>query len=128
MRIRITSLLVDDQQKALSFYTNVLGFVKKTDVPLGNHSWLTVVAPDEQDGVELLLEPIEFEPARTYQKALFEAGIPLVSFQVDSVEQEHTRLVQAGVVFSVPPTQFGPALVAVFQDTCGNNVQLTQLI
>ena len=120
--------MVDDQQKALRFYTNILGFVKKRDVPLGEHSWLTVVSKEEQDGVELLLEPMAFAPARIYQRALFDAGIPLTSFSVDDIDKEYKRLLQAGVEFSMPPTQMGPVKVAVLNDTCGNNIQLAQML
>ncbi|GAB3496798.1 methylglyoxalase [Spirosoma knui] len=128
MRIKTTSVLVDDQPKALAFYTDILGFVKKTDIPLGDHSWLTVVAKDEQDGVELLLEPIAFEPARTYQKALFDAGIPAASFQVDDVDKEYERLKDLGVVFTMSPTQMGVVKLAVLQDTCGNTIQIAQML
>jgi predicted enzyme related to lactoylglutathione lyase len=119
--------MVDDQEKALAFYTGVLGFVKKTDIPLGEHKWLTVVSSQEQDGPELLLEPMAFAPARVYQKALFEAGIPITMFNVDNISTEYDRLVKAGVKFSMPPTEMGPATIAVFDDTCGNNVQIVQV-
>lgn len=127
MNIRLTSVLVADQDHALTFYTQVLGFIKKTDVPLGEHKWLTVVAPDERNGVELLLEPIAFAPARAYQQALFEAGIPLTIFHVENIEQEYERLLGHGVTFSMPPTPMGPTILAVFADTCGNHLQLVQL-
>ena len=127
MKIKVTSLLVEDQEKALTFYTEVLGFVKKTEVPLGEHKWLTVVSNEERDGVELLLEPMAFAPARIYQKALFEAGIPLTAFNVDHIQSEYERLVNLGVVFSMKPTTMGPVTIAVFDDTCGNNIQLVQL-
>jgi catechol 2,3-dioxygenase-like lactoylglutathione lyase family enzyme len=128
MRIRLTSVMVKDQDKALKFYTEVLGFVKKRDVPLGKHKWLTVVSKDEQDGVELLLEPMDFEPARVYQKALFDAGIPLTAFHVDDIEKEYERLKDLNVVFSMPPTMMGPVKIAVLNDTCGNNIQLVQVV
>ena len=128
MRITLTSLLVDDQEKALKFYTEVLGFVKKTEVPLGEHKWLTVVAKEEQDGVELVLEPIAFEPAKVYQQELFKAGIPLTAFNVDSVDKEYERLASMGVIFSMKPTEMGPTKLAVFSDTCGNNIQIFQLL
>jgi len=128
MRITFTSLLVDDQEKALKFYTEVLGFVKKTEVPLGEHKWLTVVAKEEQDGVELVLEPIAFEPAKVYQQELFKAGIPLTAFNVDSVDKEYERLASMGVIFSMKPTEMGPTKLAVFSDTCGNNIQIFQLL
>jgi predicted enzyme related to lactoylglutathione lyase len=128
MKIKLMSLLVDDQDKALKFYTNTLGFVKKTEVPLGEHKWLTVVSKEEQDGVELVLEPMAFEPARVYQKALREAGIPLAAFLVDDVEKEFERLTQLGVEFSMKPTQMGPVKITVLSDTCGNNIQLYQML
>ena len=128
MRITLTSLLVDDQEKALKFHTDVLGFVKKTEVPLGEHKWLTVVAKEEQDGVELVLEPIAFEPAKVYQQELFKAGIPLTAFNVDSVDKEYERLASQGVIFSMKPTEMGPTKLAVFSDTCGNNIQIFQLL
>lgn len=127
MKIGITSVLVDNQDKALKFYTEVLGFIKKTEVPMGEHKWLTVVSPEARDGVELLLEPMGFAPARVYQKALFDAGIPLTSFQVDDVQKEYERMLNLGVKFSMKPTKMGPATVAVFEDTCGNNIQIAQL-
>lgn len=128
MKIRVTSVMVDNQDKALKFYTEVLGFVKKTEVPLGEHKWLTVVSKEEQDGVELLLEPMGFEPAKVYQKALFEAGIPLTAFNVDDLDKEYERLLKLGVVFSTPPTQMGTVKLAVLNDTCGNNIQLVQIL
>lgn len=120
--------MVDNQEKALKFYTEVLGFVKKTEVPLGEHKWLTVVSKEEQDGVELLLEPMGFEPAKVFQKALFEAGIPLTAFNVDNLDKEYERLLKLGVVFSMPPTQMGTVKLAVLNDTCGNNIQLVQVL
>ena len=128
MKIKLTSVLVDDQEKALKFYTETLGFVKKRDIPMGEHKWLTVVSKEEQDGVELVLEPMGFPPARTYQKALFEAGIPLTAFQVTDLEQEYQRLCKAGVSFSMAPTAMGPTKLAVFNDTCGNNIQIFQIL
>jgi len=122
------SLLVDDQEKALKFYTETLGFVKKTEVPMGEHKWLTVVAADEQDGVELVLEPLAFPPAKTFQKALFDAGIPQTAFQVDDVEEQYRRLLDLGVSFSVQPTAMGPVRIAVLDDTCGNNIQLFEML
>jgi predicted enzyme related to lactoylglutathione lyase len=128
MKIKLTSVLVDDQEKALKFYTEVLGFIKKTEVPLGKHKWLTVVSKEEQDGVELVLEPIAFEPAKIYQKELFNAGIPLTAFNVDNLDKEYERLVNLGVIFSMKPTEMGPTKLAVFSDTCGNNIQIFQVI
>jgi catechol 2,3-dioxygenase-like lactoylglutathione lyase family enzyme len=126
MRINLTSVMVDDQDKALKFYTEVLGFVKKTEVPLGKFKWLTVVSPEGPEGVELLLEPNENPAAKTFQKALFEGGIPLTSFAVDDVQKEYARLKDLGVVFRREPTQMGPVIVAVFEDTCGNLIQIAQ--
>jgi len=127
MKIKLVSVLVQDQDKALKFYTEVLRFVKKTEVPLGDHKWLTVVSPEEQDGAEVVLEPMAFEPAKTYQKALFEAGIPLTAFHVVDVQKEFERLEKLGVKFSMSPTKMGPATLAVFDDTCGNNIQIVQV-
>jgi predicted enzyme related to lactoylglutathione lyase len=127
MKVRWTSLLVDDQEKALKFYTEILGFMKKTDVPMGEHSWLTVVSKEEPGGVEVVLEPMAFAPAKVYQKALKHAGIPWTMFHVDNVQSEFERLEKLGVKFSMKPTQMGPSTLAVFDDTCGNNIQLIQL-
>ena len=126
MKIRLLSILVADQTHALQFYTDTLGFVKKTDVPLGEHRWLTVIAPTEPDGVELVLEPLGFAPARTYQQALYAAGIPLTAFHVADVQREYARLRALGVRFSMPPTEMGAVTLAVFDDTCGNHIQLVQ--
>jgi catechol 2,3-dioxygenase-like lactoylglutathione lyase family enzyme len=124
MRINLTSVLVDDQAKALRFYTDVLGFVKKTEIPLGEHAWLTVVSPDEPEGTELALEPDEHPAARPFKQALVEDGIPYTSFAVDDVQAEYERLVALGVHFSQPPTAMGPVTTAVFDDTCGNLIQI----
>jgi predicted enzyme related to lactoylglutathione lyase len=128
MKIKLTSVLVNNQQKALKFYTEVLGFVKKTEIPLGEHTWLTVVSRQEQDGVELVLEPLGFPPAATFQKALFEAGIPWTAFNVDNVDEEYKRLTDLGVSFSMPPTEMGTTKLAVFNDTCGNNIQVYEVL
>ena len=127
MKVRLTSVMVDNQEKALRFYTEVLGFIKKTEVPLGEHKWLTVVSKEEPDGVEVLLEPTGFAPAKVYQKALKEAGIPLTQFYVDNIQSEFERLERSGVKFSMKPTAMGPVTIAVFDDTCGNNIQLVQM-
>ena len=127
MKVKITSVMVDNQDKALKFYTEVLGFIKKTEVPLGDHKWLTVVSKEEPDGVEVLLEPMGFAPAKIYQKALKDSGIPLTQFYVDDIQSEHERLEKLGVRFSMKPTQMCPATIAVFDDTCGNNIQLVQV-
>ena len=126
MKIILTSVIVDDQDKALKFYTEVLGFVKKNDIPVGEARWLTVVSPEGPDDVELLLEPMGFPPARTYQKALFEAGIPLTSFAADDIQKEYERMKKLGVVFKTAPTKMGPVTIAVFEDTCGNLIQMAQ--
>lgn len=126
MRITVTSVPVNDQEKALQFYTKKLGFVKKRDIPMGEHRWLTLVSPEEQDGVELLLEPIGFEPAKVFQKALFDAGIPWTSFNVEDIDAEFLRLKQLGVAFSTEPTVMGTVKLAVLEDTCGNHIQIVQ--
>ncbi len=128
MKIKLTSVMVEDQEKALKFYTEVLGFTKKTEIPMGEHKWLTVVSDEEPDGVELLLEPLGFAPARIFQKALFEAGIPLTAFNVDDIDKEFERLSGLGVEFSMPPTEMGASSIAIFNDTCGNNIQIFQLL
>ena len=128
MKTKVTSVPVDDQDKALKLYTEILGFVKKTEIPLGEHKWLTVVSNEERDGVELLLEPMGFPPAKVYQKQLFDAGIPWTAFNVDDIDKEYNRLKSLGVVFSMEPTQMGPSRLAVFSDTCGNNIQLVQIL
>jgi len=127
MKIKLSSLTVSNQDKALLFYTEKLGFIKKTEIPMGEHRWLTVVSPEERDGTELVLEPLGFEPSKVYQKQLFEAGIPATAFQVDDINAEYERLTGLGVTFSMKPTQMGPVTIAVFDDTCGNNLQIYQL-
>jgi catechol 2,3-dioxygenase-like lactoylglutathione lyase family enzyme len=124
MRITITSVLVDDQAKALQFYTDVLGFEKKHDVPMGAHRWLTVVSPQEPDGPELLLEPDEHPAARPFKEALTRDGIPATSFSVDDVDQEFERLTKLGVRFTRQPVNMGPVTTAVLDDTCGNLIQI----
>jgi catechol 2,3-dioxygenase-like lactoylglutathione lyase family enzyme len=124
MKIHLTSVLVDDQAKALSFYTEVLGFVKKTDIPLGSHRWLTVVSPDDPDGPELVLEPDEHPAARPFKQALVRDGIPFTSFAVDDVEGEFQRLRREGVRFTQEPTAMGPVTTAVLDDGCGNLIQI----
>ncbi|MCR9944019.1 VOC family protein [Vibrio owensii] len=126
MRVSLTSVPVDDQDKALDFYTNVLGFIKKTEVPIGEHKWLTVVSPQEQSGVELLLEPMAFGPTKVYQASLKEAGIPWTSFAVDDLNGEYERLTALGVQFSIEPREAGTVMIAVLDDTCGNYIQLMQ--
>jgi catechol 2,3-dioxygenase-like lactoylglutathione lyase family enzyme len=118
---------VDDQEKALAFYTNVLGFVKKTDIPMGAARWLTVVSPDDPDGVELLLEPEGHPAARPYKRALVDDGIPFTSFAVEDVHREYERLRSAGVHFTQPPVAMGPVTTAVLDDTCGNLIQIATM-
>ena len=124
MRIKVTSVFVDDQDKALKFYTDVLGFMKKTEIPLGEHSWLTVVSPDDPDGIELLLEPDGHPAVGPFRDALVSDGIPMASFTVDDVRAETERLRKRGVVFTQEPLQYGPVTTAVFDDTCGNLIQI----
>lgn len=124
MRINLTSVHVDGQRAALSFYVDVLGFTKHRDVPLGEDSWLTVVSPEAPHGPELLLEPAGHPAVKPYRDALAEDGIPTAQFTVQDVEAEYTRLTSMGVVFTQPPTDVGAAVIAVFDDTCGNLIQL----
>jgi catechol 2,3-dioxygenase-like lactoylglutathione lyase family enzyme len=124
MRINVMSVLVDDQAKALRFYTEVLGFVKKNEIPLGGVAWLTVVSPEDPDGTELSLEPDAHPAARPFKQALVEDGIPFTSFAVADVAAEYQRLVGHGVQFTQPPTDMGPVTTAVFDDTCGNLIQI----
>lgn len=129
MRIRVVSVPVSDQEAALKFYTEKLGFEKKLDIPVGGgNRWLTVVSADETDGPQILLEPApnHFEPAKTYQKELYDAGIPWTQFEVDDVDKEYQRLMAKDVSFSMIPTNVGTAIVAILDDTCGNRIQLVQ--
>jgi catechol 2,3-dioxygenase-like lactoylglutathione lyase family enzyme len=124
MSINLTSVLVDDQDKALRFYTEVLGFVTKTDQPMGEHRWLTVVSAEDPDGVQLLLEPDAHPAARPFKEALVADGIPFTSFAVRDVEQEVERLRGLGVAFTQEPLRIGPVTTAVLDDTCGNLIQI----
>ena len=126
MRIRIASIFVADQAKALTFYTETLGFQKKTDIPLGEHRWLTVVAPENAEGTELLLEPNVHPAAKTFQKAIFDDKIPATILFVDDMDGEFARLQGLGVEFTTKPTKMGEVTIAVFNDTCGNLIQLAQ--
>jgi catechol 2,3-dioxygenase-like lactoylglutathione lyase family enzyme len=126
MRIYVTSVGVDDQDKALAFYTDVLGFVKKTEIPLGAARWLTVVSPDDRDGTELLLEPDGHPAVVPFKRALVEDGIPFTSFAVDHVQAEYARLRARGVRFTQEPTEMGGMTMAVFDDTCGNLIQIVK--
>lgn len=130
MKVQVVSVPVQDQAKALEFYTEKLGFVKKVDIALSSDSrWLTVVSKEQVDGPEILLEPSvnHFEPAKVYQKALFEAGIPYTQFNVSNVQNEYDRLVELGVDFRMKPTDAGTVIIAIFDDTCGNYIQLVQM-
>ncbi len=126
MKIIVTSVFVQDQDKALEFYTKMLGFVKKHDVPSGEYRWITLVSPDSQDGTELLLEPNEHPAAKEYQKKLFADGIPVTMFGVADVREEYQRLTERGVEFTMKPTEMGDITIAVFDDTCGNLIQIIE--
>ena len=127
MKIAMTSVFVDDQEKALRFYTDVLGFVTKHDIPMGEHRWLTVTSAESPDGVELVLEPDAHPAARPFKEALVADGIPFTAFAVDDVQAEYERLTAAGVVFTQPPVDMGPVTTAVLDDTCGNLVQIASM-
>lgn len=127
MKISHTSIFVDDQDKALAFYTDKMGFVKKHDVPVGEFKWLTVVSPEEPDGTELLLEPNDNPVASTYQKGLFEQSIPITAFTVSDIQAEYERLKGLGVEFTMEPTNAGTTTIAVLNDTCGNLIQIFQM-
>ena len=126
MRIHLTSVFVDDQQKALRFYTETLGFRVKHNIPLGDHAWITVVSEEAPEGTELLLEPDEHPAVGPFRRAMVEDGIPSTSFAVDNLEAEHERLVARGVRFVQPPTDLGSVITAVFDDSCGNLIQITE--
>ena len=126
MRIHVTSVIVDDQKKALRFYTEVLGFEKKTEIPMGEYSWLTVVSPEEPDGTELVLEPDAHPAAGPFRSALVADGIPYTSFAVANAQAEFERLSEMGVRFTQPPVDHGTVVVAVFDDTCGNLIQIAE--
>ncbi|MDE2645409.1 MAG: VOC family protein [Bacteroidota bacterium] len=126
MRINLASIFVDDQQKALHFYTETLGFRLKHNIPLGEYAWITVVSKEALEGTELLLEPAEHPAVDPFRKALMEDGIPYTSFAVNDVEAEHERLVAKGVRFMQPPTDLGNVIIAVFDDTCGNLIQIME--
>lgn len=128
MQITLASLFVEDQSRALAFYTSVLGFQKKHDIPMGEYRWLTVTSPEGVAGVELVLEPMAFAPARTFQKALFDAGIPATAFMTSNIAAEFQKLKAAGVKFRGEPTRMGPVTVVLFEDTCGNLINLVQAL
>lgn len=126
MRIKLTSIMVDDQDKALRFYTEVLGFKKKHDIPVGEYRWITVTSPEGPDDLELALEPNANPAGRTFQEAMFSQGIPLAAFEVTDIAREFARLTAKGVAFTQQPSEAGPVTLAVFVDTCGNLIQLYQ--
>jgi predicted enzyme related to lactoylglutathione lyase len=127
MKIIVTSIFVDDQDKALEFYSETLGFVKKHDVPTGEFRWITLVSPEDQKGTELLLEPNNHPAAKEYQKKLFAEGIPVTMFGVADIHAEYKRLMEKGVKFTMEPTKMGEVTIAVFDDTCGNLIQILQM-
>lgn len=126
MKIIVTSIFVQDQDEALTFYSEILGFVKKTDIPMGKYRWITLVSPDDQNGTELLLEPNDHPAAKEYQKKIFADGIPATMFGVADVRKEYSRLLDLGVKFTMEPTDMGAVTIAVFDDTCGNLIQIAQ--
>jgi len=126
MQIKFSSVLVDDQAKALAFYTDVLGFEKLSDIPMGEARWLTVTSPDGVEGAEVVLEPMAFPPAREYQRALYDAGIPATAFITKDIRGEYARLKERGVVFRGEPTALGAITMVLFEDTCGNLLNLVQ--
>ncbi len=126
MRISLSSITVTDQEAALIFYTDVLGFEKCNDIPMGKYRWLTVTSPEGVDGVELVLEPLGFPPSREYQKALYDAGIPATAFLTSDIAAEYARLTMLGVNFRSAPIEMGPITTAIFDDTCGNLINLVQ--
>lgn len=128
MRVYVMSVLVDDQAKALDFYTEKLGFIVKHDIPLGDHRWLTVVSKEAPEGTELLLEPIEHPAAGPFKSALVNDGIPAASFKVDDLKKEFERLRNLGVGFTLEPMDAGPVRMAVLDDTCGNLIQLVEMV
>ncbi|RAL21982.1 VOC family protein [Thermoflavimicrobium daqui] len=127
MKIVVTSIFVQDQDKALKFYSEKLGFVKKEDVPAGEFRWITLVSPDDPDGTELLLEPNNHPAAKEYQEKIFTDGIPATMFGVADIRKEYNRLVEKGVKFTMEPTEMGEVTIAVFDDTCGNLIQIVQM-
>lgn len=127
MKIIVTSIFVEDQDKALAFYSEILGFVKKHDVPTGEYRWITLVSPEQQEGTELLLEPNQHPAAKAYQKQLFEEGVPVTMFGVEDIHKEYERLLELDVKFFMEPTEVGDITIALFDDTCGNLIQIAQM-
>ena len=126
MKIKLNSIFVDDQEKALKFYSEILGFVKKTDIPFGKNRWLTVVSIDEPNGTELVLEPNDNPAAKIFKEEMFNQNIPFTAFEVEDIQSEYNRLKSIGVVFTMKPNDTGPIILAAFDDTCGNLIQLYQ--
>ena len=126
MQIKFVSILVNDQNRALKFYTEILGFKKMADIPMGEYRWLTVVSPDGIEGVELVLEPMAFPPSKIYQKELFDAGIPSTALITNDIAGDYKRLIELGVVFRGEPRNMGPIVAAVFEDNCGNLINLVE--
>ena len=127
MRISLSGIIVNDQDKALKFYTDVLGFKKKNEIPMGEFKWLTVVSSEQPEGTELSLEPNANPAASTFQKAMYDQGIPITAFEVDDIDSVHQRLSENGVTFKKEPTDAGPVMMAMFDDTCGNLIQIYQV-
>jgi catechol 2,3-dioxygenase-like lactoylglutathione lyase family enzyme len=128
LKIKLSSIMVDNQEKALKFYTEVLGFAKGKDIPVGEYRWITVTSPEGHPDVELVLEPNANPVGKTFQSGIFQQGIPATAFEVDDIDAEHDRLKRQGVVFHTPPTKMGPVSIAVFADTCGNLIQIYQVL
>jgi predicted enzyme related to lactoylglutathione lyase len=126
MRINLCSVMVEDQDKALKFYTEILGFTKKTDIAIGEYRWLTVTSPEGPEGMELVLEPMGFPPAREYQQALYKAGIPITAFLSSDIRLEYKKLKARGVIFRSKPQTMGAITSVLFEDTCGNLINLVQ--
>ncbi|WP_078394508.1 VOC family protein [Shouchella patagoniensis] len=126
MKIIVTSIFVEDQEKALAFYTETLGFIKKHDVPTGEFRWIALVSPEDQKGTELLLEPNNHPAAKEYQQKLFAEGVPVTMFGIADIHAEYKRLMERGVTFTMEPTKMGDQTIAVFDDTCGNFIQMIQ--
>ncbi|RDW15205.1 glyoxalase [Oceanobacillus arenosus] len=126
MKIIVTSIFVEDQDKALAFYSETLGFIKKHDVPTGEFRWITLVSPENQEGTQIVLEPNNHPAAKEYQQKLFEEGIPVTMFGVEDIHKEYERLLDQGVKFTMEPTEMGNVTIAVFDDTCGNLIQIAQ--
>ena len=127
MKIKLTSVFVQDQDKALKFYTEILGFIKKLDIKAGNYRWLTVVSPEDQDGTQLVLEPNANPAAKAYQEAIFNQGVRATAFFVEDIQKEHERLKKLGVKFTMEPAKVTGSTIAVLDDSCGNLIQITQL-